>query len=96
MPARLAWTPSAARDLGEFLGFVAADDPEAADRLAARLREAARRLLSFPGLGRPGRVHDTRELVVPGTPVILAYRVHADQVEILRVLHAKQQWPWFM
>ena len=96
MPDKLAWTPSAVRDLGEFLDFVADDDPAAADAQSARLRTAAERLLAFPGLGRPGRVAGTRELVVPGTPVILAYRVLSDRVEILRVLHTKQQWPWFM
>lgn len=52
--------------------------------------------MAFPGMGRPGRVAGTRELVVPGTPVILAYRAHAGRVEVLRILHAKQQWPWFM
>jgi toxin ParE1/3/4 len=96
VPSRLAWTPSATRDVDEYLGYVAVDDPAAAERLALHLREAAQRLLAFPGLGRPGRVGKTRELVVPGTPAILAYRVHADRVEVLRVLHAKQQWPWFM
>lgn len=96
MPARLAWTPSAVRDLGDFLDFVAEDDPAAADAQAARVRSAAERLLAFPGMGRPGRVAGTRELVVPGTPVILAYRAHAGRVEVLRILHARRKWPWFM
>ncbi len=35
----------------------------------------------------------TREAVVTGTPYILPYRIRANAVEILRVLHAAQEWP---
>ena len=34
-----------------------------------------------------------RELVVSGGPFIVAYRVGADQIEILRVLHGARRWP---
>ncbi|WP_372353143.1 type II toxin-antitoxin system RelE/ParE family toxin [Pararhizobium sp. YC-54] len=35
----------------------------------------------------------TRELVVPGTPYIAAYRVGETQIEILFVQHGARQWP---
>ncbi len=38
-------------------------------------------------MGRIGRVPLTRELIVGGTPWIIVYRVRADVVEIIRVLH---------
>lgn len=44
-------------------------------------------------LGRPGRVKGTRELVVNGTPYRVVYRVEAEVVLILRVLHGAQRWP---
>jgi toxin ParE1/3/4 len=44
-------------------------------------------------MGRPGRVISTRELVVSGTPYIVAYRVREGVVEILAVIHGAQQWP---
>jgi len=40
-----------------------------------------------------GRVPGTRELVVTGTPYIVAYRVRDETVEILRVFHAARKWP---
>ena len=42
---------------------------------------------------RTGRVPLTRELIVGGTPWIIVYRVRADVVEIIRVLHGAQSWP---
>lgn len=43
-------------------------------------------------MGRPGRIPGTRELVVPGTPFILPYRVAADEVHILRGMHGAGNW----
>jgi toxin ParE1/3/4 len=50
-------------------------------------------LEKFPLIGRQGRVTGTRELVLRKTPFIVVYRVRADIVEILLVLHAAQNWP---
>ena len=46
-----------------------------------------------PGLGRPGRVPGTRELIVSGTRYIVPYRVKEDVVQIITVLHGAQKWP---
>lgn len=67
--------------------------PAAADRTVAAILDAAENLKRFPALGRPGRVADTRELVISGTPYIVAYRVRSDAVELLLVLHAARKWP---
>jgi len=53
--------------------------------------EAVKRLGKYPGSGRPGRVSDTRELVV--SSYIVAYRVKGEVVQVLRVLHAARKWP---
>lgn len=44
-------------------------------------------------MGRLGRVHGTRELVIPGTPLLIAYRVRKDGIRILAVLHGARRWP---
>jgi toxin ParE1/3/4 len=56
------------------------------DRLLSRLE-------SFPSSGRIGRVNGTRELVLIGTPYIAVYRIEGDQVIVLAVKHAAQEWP---
>jgi toxin ParE1/3/4 len=69
------------------------DNRKAAVRIANRLRMSAERLAIHAESGRAGRVDSTRELVVPGTPYILPYRVRQGRVEILSVIHGAQMWP---
>lgn len=45
-----------------------------------------------PTLYKAGRVKGTRELVVRPN-YVMVYRVLPDAIEVLRVLHASQQWP---
>jgi toxin ParE1/3/4 len=44
---------------------------------------------------RPGRVENTRELVIAGTAYLVAYTVdqRLGAVIVLRVLHGRQVWP---
>jgi len=90
---RIAWTIRAVHDLGSLRAYIARDDPTAAAAVAARICEAVERLADFPASGRPGRLPDTRELVVAGTPFILPYRVRENGVEILAVIHGARRWP---
>lgn len=46
-----------------------------------------------PGMGRPGRIKGTRELVFGDIPYIVAYRVTAPTVEVVTVMHGDQRWP---
>jgi plasmid stabilization system protein ParE len=50
-------------------------------------------LATSPAIGRPGRIEDTRELVIAGMAYIVPYRLRADAVEIIAVLHSAQRWP---
>jgi toxin ParE1/3/4 len=50
-------------------------------------------LAQHPGLGRPGRVEGTRELVIANTPYVVPYRVRNNGVEVLRVFHGTRKWP---
>ena len=58
-----------------------------------RIVAAARRLIDFPASGRVGKISGTRELVINGTPYVVAYAVTQSAVRILRVLHGAQEWP---
>ena len=90
---RLEWTFKAIGDLRHAGEYIAADNPEAAKRMAARVKEAVEYLIDHPNMGRPGRLGNTRELVVSGTPFIVIYWVRGAAVQILRVLHHARRWP---
>jgi addiction module RelE/StbE family toxin len=90
---RLEWTVKAIEDLRAAGVFIALDNPEAAQRMAERVREAAEYLIDHPNMGRPGRIVNTRELVVTGTPFIIVYWARGGAVQMLRLLHHSQKWP---
>ncbi len=90
---RVRWLDQAVHDLKTVRDYIARDDPTAAGEVARRIREAIRIIADYPAAGRPGRVPHTREVIVNGTPYIIPYRIRAGMVEILRVLHAAQEWP---
>ena len=92
-PRRLQYSARYFRRLEDIRERIAADNPAAAACMIERIRTAVERLAASPAIGRPGRVADTRELVIPSTPYIIPYRVPADAVEILRVFHAARKWP---
>jgi addiction module RelE/StbE family toxin len=90
---RVRWLRRARQQLDEAGAYIARDNPEAADRLVQRIRNAVERLADNPLMGRNGRVIGTRELVVTGTSYIVAYRVRGQTVEVLAVHHAARKWP---
>jgi toxin ParE1/3/4 len=89
----IIWRGQAERDLHYIFDFILQHDPQAAARLCDRIERRVAQLRSHPYMGRPGRVGGTRELIVAGTPYIVAYRVAGTQIDILAVIHASRRWP---
>jgi toxin ParE1/3/4 len=89
---RLKWFSEAIDDLIALREFIAQDNPAAAAEVSARILKSVDMLADQPGIGRPGRVEGTKELVIPGTPFIIPYRVKKSEVQLLRVLHSSRKW----
>jgi toxin ParE1/3/4 len=87
------WSVLAVADRNAIFEYIEADSPQAAATVDKRIGSAVAALKTAPGIGRPGRVKGTRELVIDHTPYIAAYRISGDTVRILRLLHGAQQWP---
>jgi plasmid stabilization system protein ParE len=90
---RVKWLRTALRNLDEEATYIGADDAAAAHLVVARVLKAVEQLADQPGLGRPGRVPGTRELVVLNTRYIVPYRVRGEEVQILRVFHTSRRLP---
>jgi toxin ParE1/3/4 len=54
---------------------------------------ATDRLEQFPQSGRPGRIEGTHELVIPGLPYIIPYRIVNGMIRLLSVIHTSRKWP---
>lgn len=90
---RLSWSRLAFEDRTRIFDYIAQDNPAAALALDERIEEQVEGLRQNPELGRSGRVRGTRELVIAQTAYIAVYRLEADRIRILRILHSAQLWP---
>lgn len=85
------WRPEAVADLWEILEYIDERNPQAAEELYAEIERATSALPEHPYLYRLGRVLNTREIIVHPNYLVI-YRL-TDRIEILSVLHARQQYP---
>lgn len=90
---KLRWTRLAANDLEDIADYIAQDNPIAAHQVLVKIQHDTLKLKNNPFLGREGRIHGTRELIIQQLPYILPYRVIDQNIEILRVLHTARRWP---
>ncbi len=88
---RVKWLRGALRNLHQAVDYIAGDNRSAAVDLAERIIETASRLEQHPFMGRPGRLKTTRELIVPGFPYVIRYRIGNETVELLRIHHMAQR-----
>jgi toxin ParE1/3/4 len=87
------WSTPATRQLAAAHEHMAADNEPAATKIANYIWNSVDMLARHPMAGRAGRVPGTRELVITGTPIIVAYRIEKNEVRVLAVLHAAREWP---
>lgn len=90
---KVRWTIPAANQLRAIFDYIAAGNPAAAKRMVPRIRTSIHQTAKMPNAGRVGRVDGTREIVVPGTNYLVAYRVMEESVQVLAILHGAQDWP---
>jgi len=89
----LYWLPKAQEDRVEIYDHIERASPATAILVDDRIVKAISNLSSFPEMGRPGRRPGTRELVIPHTPFLAAYRINGSAVEILRIVRGARRWP---
>jgi len=84
---------AALHNLDDEASYVALENALAAQTVVERVLAAVAQLVEQPGLGRPGRLPGTRELVVLKTRYIVPYRVEGETISILRVFHTSRRLP---
>jgi toxin ParE1/3/4 len=89
----VVWSRRAIRHLVSLREYIEKESKQNAALVAGRILAAVELLQTQPGIGRPGRVLGTRELVIPETPYIIPYRVRRDRLELIAVFHGRQKWP---
>jgi toxin ParE1/3/4 len=90
---RVRWTTPAREQFVSAYEYMAEGNRAAAAWTADQIWESTQLLARHPMAGREGRVAGTRELVIRGTPFVVAYRVQKDEVWVLAVMHGARKWP---
>lgn len=89
----IIWKLSARTDLTSVIKYIAKYDVQAARRMRKRLQEAVLPVAEHPYLYQSSeRVPGTREIVAHPNYIVV-YQVTASAIDVLRVLHARQQYP---
>jgi toxin ParE1/3/4 len=86
----IRWTTEASDQFEAAVKRIQQDNPTAARNVAQAVIDRIEQLATLPGLGRPGEVKGTRELVNP--PYVVVYRSTEEIVEILYIWHGAQDW----
>lgn len=86
------WADEAVIDLAEIIGYIERRDSIAAQGLLDDILQTIEQLPLMPSLFRPGRVEGTREVVVRPNYLVV-YKIGGDAIDVLRVLHARRQYP---
>jgi len=92
---QVKWLNKALKNLDDEAEYIAQESPTAARQIVQRIVDAVNLLSDNPALGHPGRVHGTRELVIPNTRYLVPYRVRPrlERIEILRIFHTAHRQP---
>lgn len=88
----IQWRPQARKSLNKIVLYIAERNFPAALAMRRRIEDAVLPLSEHPYLFKSGRVPGTREIVAH-TNYIVIYRVKADCVEVIDVVHSRQQFP---
>lgn len=86
------WSDEAQDDLSDIQSYIKQRNPAAALKLRALIESGIEKLPLMPQLFRLGRVAGTREYVAHPNYIVI-YRVERRSIVILRILHARQQYP---
>jgi toxin ParE1/3/4 len=92
-PLLLRWSRFSVADRLAIFDYLEERNPLAAAEVDLAIERQVQRLTNYPMLGKAGRVEGTRELMIKGTPYLVAYQLERTTVRILRILHTSQLWP---
>ena len=87
---RVVFTREASADLEDVLSYIAANNPSAAARAAARVDRTLSLIADFPGAGRLDQDTGTREWLITGLPLLVIYTIQTDVVEIIGLFHTSR------
>lgn len=92
---KIHWTDLAVSHLADIHEYIARSSEQYALRLVDRLTRRSQQLANFPYSGRivPEKNDPTIRELFEG-PYRIIYRVRADRIDVLAVIHGAREWPF--
>jgi toxin ParE1/3/4 len=95
---KLRYSRLALRQINAISSYLEQRSPAAARHVGRQIRDAVHMLLQFPDIGHSGTAVGTREIIVPGVPYIVVYRVYRragtdGELRIAGIYHGAQLRP---
>jgi toxin ParE1/3/4 len=89
---KVRYAQKALAQLEQILADIAAENPGAAVKIAARIQRSVKRIAAFPYSCRPTNLSGVRVLPLSRYPYLIFYAVNeeANEIQILRVRHMAQ------
>ena len=86
---KLEFSESAVHDLVRLREFIAKNNPQAAERVSLRLRQAIAKLVLHPDIGHGVlEIENVRELIAG--KYVVRYIIESDTLFVLRIWHGKE------
>ena len=89
---QIKWEEDAISDLINLRNHIQQENPTAAEKIAHKILNSIDTLIEHPLLGKAGRIHKTRELVITASKYSIIYKAEAENITILRVFHQSKLW----
>ena len=90
---KLRWLSDALSDLRAIKAYIAKENPQAASRVIASIRNEINVLLKQHNISRAGTYIRNPRTGHHPYPYIVAYREQSGEVQILAVVHTSRRWP---
>ncbi len=87
------YTKLAIKDLTVSYEYICAENPISARFVIEKIETALTYLQMQPYLGHVGRVKNTYEFIVLGTPFIVVYMLKEDSLIVVSILHTAKKYP---
>ena len=90
---QIVFAPEAQRDLHEAWEYIAADNVNAADKLAGQIHQALTLLAEMPGIGHSRRdISNPRYCSWTVRPYVIVYRYSSRTLTVVRILHGARDF----
>ncbi len=90
---KVSYTPRARTDLARIHDWLSERSIQAAPAVIAAIRDTARLIGDYPGIGRPTDIEGVKLLPVVRYPYLVYYMTEPDEVVIVHVRHGSRLGP---